>query len=297
MRKGLRIFSYTATLLFSLMLTGVDGSVHAEELTVTVENGASVAITPSVEGAFVSTEYEGNTSARFTVTTDNYTGYNLSFTTGNAGEFADKLINSVTKAGNTTTYALNSIGFAIDENVFNTSAYNNMWGIKPSKYNSIENAKYLPVVSGMILDNFKKSGTNEYTIAVGVRANYENPAGEYKNTLVLTAVANPMVYEVPVKFADKTGVKEVIFAPVDEPEAKIAVDANDKTVLLSYGINYEMTINFEDGYELDNITATSGDLDEKASTYRIEITNESPALTVTGKASVLASDDDKTVAE
>ena len=266
-----------------LVMAGMGGKVYAEELTVTVNNGASVAITPSVEGTFASTEDSGNTSASFSVATDNYTGYNLSFTTGNEGEYATKLINVVTKQGNTTTYALNSIGVAVDGAAFKTGNYNNMWGIKPSKYNSAVNTLYLPVVSGMVLDNVKQSGTNNYTIAVAVRANYENPAGKYTNTLILTATANPVAYEVPVEFTEETGVSEVVFMPVGETEATATVSATGAKALLTYGVEYEVEVTFEDGYELDEVTATSGVLNLADGTYKIEITDEAPVLTVTGK--------------
>lgn len=279
------MFSCGTALFLAFIMAGMGKSVYAEELTVTVNNGANVAITPSVEGVFASTEDAGNASASFRVTTDNYTGYNLSFTTGNVAEYADKLINVVTKSGNTTTYALSSIGAAIDGTAFNTSNYNNMWGIKPSKYNSEVNTMYLPVVSGMILDNVKQSGTNDYTIAVGVRANYEYPAGKYTNTLVLTAVANPTAYEVPVDFVEATGVSGVTFTPVGETEATATIVATGEKAMLTYGVSYEVEVAFEDGYELDAIEATSGELDVVEGTYKIEIADEAPALTVSGKES------------
>ena len=265
---------------------GIGGSAYAEELTVTVNSGASVALTPSVEGAFASTEDEGNTSASFSVTTDNYTGYNLHLATGNEGEYADKLTNTVMKDEEATVYAIGSIGAAVDRATFNTNAYNNTWGIKPSKYNSVENVKFLPVISGMLIDDVKQSGTFDYTIVVGIRANYENPAGTYTNTLVLTAVANPTVYEVPVTFGE--GVEGVVFTLVGETEAAAAISASGETALLTYGAEYEMTVVFEDGYEADAIEATSGALDAEVGTYRIEISDETPAITVNAKISEIS---------
>ena len=279
------MFSCSTALFLAFVIAGMGKSVYAEELTVTVNNGASVAITPSVEGVFASTEDEGNVSASFSVATDNYTGYNLSFTTGNEGEYATKLVNVVTKQGETTIYALNSIGAAVDLAAFSSDSYNNTWGIKPSKYNSAVNTLYLPVVSGMILDNVKQSGTNDYTIAVAVRANYENPAGKYTNTLILTATANPVAYEVPVEFTEEAGVSKVVFTPVGGTEAAATVMTSGGKALLTYGMVYEIETVFEEGYELDGISATSGALNATAGTYKIEIVDEAPVLMVAGKVS------------
>ena len=283
MRKISRTVVLVATLFLAFgFMTG--GIAYAEELTITVNSGASLAITPSVEGIFVSTEDEGNTSASFSVATDNYTGYNLTFSTGNEGDFATKLTNTVVKNGETSIYTINSIGMALDRNAFNSEKYNNMWGIKPSKYNSEVNTSYLPILDNMTLDNVQSKGINDYTIAVGVRADYENPAGKYTNTLVLTAVANPTSYEVPVAIAGDTGVSSVAFTPVgSETGAGIVISGEDEKVELLYGVTYEMEVTFEEGYELDEIEVTSGELDAEAGTYKIEITDFKPSIMVAGK--------------
>ena len=284
MKKGFKTFSCSVAVLLALVAVGAKNA-YAEELTVTVKNGAEVAITPSVEGVFASTEDEGNTSASFSVSTDNYTGYDLSFTTGNTGEYATKLINTVTRNGETKTYVLNSIGVAMDAEAFNSNNYNNMWGVKPSKFNGVENLNYLPISGRMVMDNVKTSGTNEYTIAVGIRANYECPAGKYTNTLVLTAVANPTAYEVPVEFTAGTGITGVTFTKIGDEAADTAVtvsEANGKALLV-YGASYEITPVFEEGYELDMIEVTGGELDGATNVYRIEITDEMPAVKVSAR--------------
>lgn len=270
--------------LSAAVALGASNGVYAEELTVVVNNGANVVITPSVEGVYASTEDEGSTAASFSVSTDNYTGYNLSFTTGNTDEYATKLINVVNKNGNITTYALDSINTVVDGATFSSNdIYNNMWGIKPNKYDSLENANYLPVLPRMLIDNVKTSGTNNYTVDVAIRANYEYPAGKYTNTLVLAVVANPTAYEVPVNFAENTGVSSVSFKKVGEAGPAATVSATDEKAMLYYGANYEMVVTFEEGYELGAINATSGEYNEVTNTYKIEITDENPVLTVSGK--------------
>lgn len=272
--------------LSAVVALGVSKGVYAEELTVVVNSGASVIITPSVEGIYASTEDEGNTAASFTVTTDNYTGYDLSFTMGNIDEYATKLVNTVNKNGNITTYALKSIEAAIDGADFSSnSIYNNMWGIKPNKFGSLDNTKYLPLSNKMLIDNVKTSGTNEYTVDVALRADYEYPAGKYVNTLVLAVVANPTAYEVPVNFAEGSGVSSVSFTRAGETEPVATISASGEKAMLYYGSNYGIQIVLDDGRVIDKINVTSGELDEFTNSYKIEIVDETPEITIVTKDS------------
>jgi len=56
MKKSSKILSYGAMFLSAVVALGVSKGVYAEELTVVVNSGASVIITPSVEGIYASTE-------------------------------------------------------------------------------------------------------------------------------------------------------------------------------------------------------------------------------------------------
>ena len=284
MRRGLKFFSYSVAFFGVLAVFGAADGVHAEELTVTVKNGASVAITPSVDGTFASTEDEGNVPAQFSVTTDNYTGYKLSFTTGNDEEYATKLINTVTRNGETKTYALDSIDETVDGETFDSDKYNNMWGIKPNKYNSVENLEFLPVLPKMLLDDVRTSGTNDYTIAVGIRANYEYPAGKYTNTLVLTAIANPATYDVPVEFEEEANISEVTFTRVGEAEPEMVVSEASEKAILTYGVDYEVRVMLADGYEIEAIETEGGTFNTETGIYRIEATDEAPVLKITTRA-------------
>ncbi len=69
---------------------------------------------------------------------------------------------------------------------------NNTWGYLPSKYNSNLNTNYQPAPSsttGDILDTVSNfSGTNNYTISFGARANNTTTIGTYEGTFIITAV-------------------------------------------------------------------------------------------------------------
>ena len=118
-------------------------------------------------------------------------GYTLSMRASNGAHASDPktLVNA--------TYSdkvIPTLSTAVSESDFSGSSnYNNMWGYKPSKLNSIDNTNYQPApsASGDILD--KTSGTNDegnYTISFGARVNMDTAAGVYSNTFVIAAVAN-----------------------------------------------------------------------------------------------------------
>ncbi len=124
----------------------------------------------------------------FTVATNNYSGYTLSISAKENDADNSKLIND--------SYAFNSISSASSQNDFT----NGTWGYKPSKINSTANTDFLPAPSyaGDTLDVTAAANNeaNTYSIALGAKADYTLPAGEYKNTFVITAIANPVGYQI-----------------------------------------------------------------------------------------------------
>lgn len=176
---------------------------------------ANLDITPtSTSGTFSSSTCSGSsndTCAKFSVTTNNYSGYNLSIKTNNS---AGTLVNSAASGGSgsgsgsgssdSNSATLSSISSAMSESTFSNSsntAYNGKWGYKPSKLNSTINTNYLPSpTSTTTLDNTTSANSNgtsnTYTIALGARVDYSKPAGTYTDTFVLTAVGNPITYTI-----------------------------------------------------------------------------------------------------
>ena len=132
--------------------------------------------------------FSASTPAEFTVTTNNYSGYTLSVRAKENNADNSKLLNG--------SYEFNSISAASSENDFT----NGTWGYKPSKINSSANTDFLPAPSyaGDTLDvtATANNNANTYSIALGAKADYSLPNGNYTNTFVITAIANPVGYQI-----------------------------------------------------------------------------------------------------
>ncbi len=225
-------------------------------LSIVTDGGASVVLAVnSADGTFASSDAAGNNTARFSVSTTNYTGYTLSLSPSDTGENANKLTQTIVKNGVSTTYAIDSIADTVASGAFD-ARYNNMWGIMPSKYNSTANSSYLPApTTATVLDTTNTEASNDYTLGLGIRADYSKPAGSYSNTFVLVATANPTTYLAPVSLSE--GVESVTLSTDGTPVATLTESSN---VLLSYGVDYAISVEVADGYELTT----------SATTYRIE---------------------------
>lgn len=168
----------------------VTGTAQSSSLTLSVaDNTASVELdVNSTEGTFASSTAEN--SASFSVTTNNFSGYTLSIT---GGDDDGKLYDATKK------YSLEPLTSATSEADFSSTAnLNGKWGYKPSKFNSAVNENYLPAptTTASTLDKTSAANTtaNDYTISLGLRANYATAANTYSNAFVITAVSNPIAY-------------------------------------------------------------------------------------------------------
>ncbi len=150
----------------------------------------------------------GTNVAAFGITTDSYTGYTLTIA---ANDNTGRLVNST----DSTSY-LASIPNMIDKYDFdNSSSYNGMWGYQPSKYNSTDNLSFYPspTTTPTVLDKTSgaNSTANNYTIALGARADNTVVTGTYISSFVLTATANPATYT--ISYADNSGDSNVTNIP------------------------------------------------------------------------------------
>lgn len=134
--------------------------------------------------------------AKFSISTNNYTGYTLTVrSTSDAGT----LTNGTTSISSISS-STNSDGFAV-----------NRWGYLPSYYNSAANTTiYYPAPTTTATTLRATSGANandtadEYTIALGLKADFTNASGTYTNeTFILEYVANQITYK--ITFTDDTG--------------------------------------------------------------------------------------------
>jgi len=141
-------------------------------------------------GTFASSTTDN--SAAFSVTTNNFSGYTLTIS-GNDDE--GKLYDS------TKQNFLTSLANATSETDFSSTSNTNLngqWGYKPSKFNSIANNNYLPAptTTASTLDTTSVANptANNYTISLGLRADYTTTANTYSNSFIITAVPNPIAY-------------------------------------------------------------------------------------------------------
>lgn len=191
----------------------------------------------SSNGSFVTSN--ANDAVRFSIATNNYTGYTLRIksssgdTTLSNGEYSINSINGITTL---TDF----------RNPSNTN-YNNKWGLLPSKYANgdiiVTNTNaYLPIpnTTGTILNittsansNDGVSNPDEYSIGIGVRVDYNTVAGDYEtNALVLEYVANPITYSITYDANDGNDGADTTNMPTINPETG-SVDATTSTITLS----------------------------------------------------------------
>ena len=168
---------------------------------------ASVNLTvDSTLGTFATSTSEEKAS--FSISTNNYTGYTLTLRSASADT-------SLTNGTGVNAHTLSAISLPTTGSTFasNNSAgqmLNNKWGYIPNYYNAtgtsptINTTNYYPLTTNNTVTLRTTSVANSsngidnadnYTIGLGIRADYTNPSGDYvSNTIILEYVANPMSY-------------------------------------------------------------------------------------------------------
>ena len=185
---------------FIFSLTGTTNT-YATTSTITISVASSVGLnitSTSTTGTFATSD---TTTNNISVSTDNGTGYTLGIKASTEGSNALSYTDTTTS----TTYTIPShtVSAGIDENTYRTSStYNNTWGFRPSKLNSVANSNYLPGPSSAssltILDQTSSanSNANTYNLSIGARINNSTTPGTYGNTFVITVTANPVNYSI-----------------------------------------------------------------------------------------------------
>ena len=184
---------------------------------VSSHNTAVVDVTPNNKNGTFATS-SADKSAAFNVTTNNYTGYSLSITgSDNNGNLTTTPVDSSDPVR--TISSISTIVSTADFSAATTASstnYSNKWGYKPSKYvdtstnnvinNTGENAVYLPAptttptmldktTAANSLDN-NAASANNYTLSLGIRADFNTKPGTYTNTFNLLAISNPISYTI-----------------------------------------------------------------------------------------------------
>ncbi|MBR3270254.1 hypothetical protein IKG07_03350 [Candidatus Saccharibacteria bacterium] len=156
---------------------------------------ASVDITPtSKDGTFAISAAADQ--AEFSVTTDNLTGYSVTLL---GSDTSGQLVNNIT--GDT----LDTITSNTTESDFRTgsaSTYANKWGYRLNVNNTTTTDFMAAPTSSTAKTIYSTNAPNttgtsdNFTLALGARVDYEKQTGTYTNTFVLTAVGNPISYQI-----------------------------------------------------------------------------------------------------
>lgn len=164
-----------------------------------------------------------STAAGFSIYTTNGDGYtlrlksvdnNTNLTSNN--EDNDFSFTSIAEITSQTDFAANTTEA--------NTAFNGKWGLIPSKYvvddtviTNTDNVLPAPGEESLVLDitETANGGTaeaaannaNDYTVGIGIRANYDVPIGAYTNTFVMEVVANIIIRNTIdyVGFSNTTG--------------------------------------------------------------------------------------------
>ena len=189
------------------------GTATAPTLTFTSANAtASVNLAiNSADGTFAtSTEAE---KAAFSISTNNHTGYTLNITaSGTTTTLNDSSSHTIASISNTTSLS------NFQDTGATGQALNNKWGYIPSYYNSTANTtNYYPAPTSAATATLRVTGSanatdgvsnpDEYTIGLGLRADYTNPSGTYTNsTFLIQYVANTVDYNITYSADNLDGV-------------------------------------------------------------------------------------------
>ena len=182
-----------------LNITGLTGTnqVHATASTLTISVTDSVALNISSLNDTGNFAHSDTSTNNVSIITNNGTGYTLGIKAKTNNSNA--LINS-----DDTSKTIPSITTSISEATYaSSSSYNNTWGLRPSKLNSVVNENYIqaPTSSSTLttLDQTSSanpSTANNYNLAIGARINSSTVPGSYSNVFVITVTVNPIPYTI-----------------------------------------------------------------------------------------------------
>ena len=171
----------------------IAGTATASVLTYnSTSDTATVSLAVENNGPSYASSSSSGTTAGFSIETNNATGYTLNIRVGNNGS-------SALSNGTNNIPTIDTNGVTIESNSFGT----NKWGLLPSKYNSLTNSNnyyYKASADGFNMDVTNAANTNlpnSYTVDLGLKVDYNTPAGEYiNNTIVVEYIANAVNYNI-----------------------------------------------------------------------------------------------------
>ncbi|MBR3269660.1 hypothetical protein IKG07_00145 [Candidatus Saccharibacteria bacterium] len=187
MLKVVRNLICCVCLLFAFSILVFSGnSANADTVDYIVNVAPSLNITLSSNNVVLdlnpNTKTSDSKDLNIKVSTNNMTGYQL--TMSSAGDATDLVRDNTADGKNAVIPTLSSEAGATA-----ASLTDNTWGYKKDSGN------FIPYVSNTkLLENKYATNKDETTLSFASKINYNQAAGSYELALVLTGVANPMMY-------------------------------------------------------------------------------------------------------
>ena len=184
---------------------GIAGTTTPSTLTFNASS-TTASVTLDLTGASNTGTYatsSNNEKASFTIATNNATGYTV--------KVKSTTNTPVLTNGTNNVSIISNNGITINSSSFDV----NSWGILPNYYNGTTNTtNYYKVdttgftmkATGSANSNNGIDNADSYTLGLGLKANYNTPAGTYTNTtLVIEYTANPIAYTINYNKGRATG--------------------------------------------------------------------------------------------
>ena len=253
---------------------------------------ASVGLTVGdKDGTFATSA--SNEKAAFSISTNNYTGYTLTLKSSSNTTALSNANGTINTLLSSTTYST----FSADTS--EGKALNNRWGYIPNYYNAtgtspVENTtNYYPAptttqnIATLRTTSSANSANGEdnpdnYTIGLGLRADFTNPTGTYTNdALILELVANPVAYS--ITYADNTNDSSVSGIPAVQSGSTTGTGASSteaESITLSNATPTRTGYTFSGwclGTVSNNGTTCGGTTYAKSASFGIDKTNSNNA--------------------
>lgn len=152
---------------------GIDLTV-ASTVSVALQNLINLEVTPKTSGAFT------ESTAKLTVATNNPSGYAVYMQAGSTTNGKASLVSSDLS----NTAMISPISGTVESSSFSA----NTWGY------SLDGTHYqaVPATTGIIKETSSTTFSDTYDLSFGVNVDTNLPAGQYTNSVIVSAVANPI---------------------------------------------------------------------------------------------------------
>ena len=233
-----------------------------------VDNKSTASVSLNVSdpnGTFATSN--DNEKAAFTLSTDNYTGYTLRLKTTGATTLTD---------GTNTIESIPTDGITSSSTAWNT----NRWGLLPSYYNSSSNTAnyYRATTDGFLMEQTSSANSTpkQYTVGMGLKADYNTPAGTYTSSAIVAEyVARPISYSIAYDKGNISGTPSNIPAVQSDLISSTSVTLSSTTPSIT-GYNFTGwclgTVSTNTTTKVDSCTGTGSKTFQPGASFGIDQT-------------------------